>query len=53
MPISRGNCRLQEASEKIFITDTTSGNVHVPQNAGEERFEVDTTSGDIEITLAD
>ncbi|MBQ9796140.1 MAG: DUF4097 family beta strand repeat protein [Clostridia bacterium] len=40
-------------SEKIFITDTTSGNVHVPQNAGEERFEVDTTSGDIEITLAD
>lgn len=38
-------------TEKIFITDTTSGRVRVPPSASGGKCEVTTTSGDIGLTI--
>ena len=38
-------------TEKLFITDTTSGEVNVPNCTSDEQCRITTTSGDIEVTI--
>ncbi len=38
-------------TEKLFITDTTSGDISVPNCISDEQCKITTTSGDIEVTI--
>ena len=46
-----GNVDGSLLTEKLFITDTTSGDVDVPHTSSDEKCEISTTSGDIEIIV--
>ncbi len=46
---STGNVKGTLLSEKIFITETSTGNVSVPKSTGGGKCEITTTTGNIEI----